>query len=80
MTADDRALWAAFLFALSLAITLSVLGFARLAHAAEPDAITRQLGLEMLRTRMLERCEQQRRAIDWQAPGYWGVGYNVRIG
>lgn len=45
------------------------------ARAAEPDAITRLIGLEMLRTRMLEQ-----RAIDWQPVGYQGVGYAVRVG
>ncbi len=56
-------------FAIAAAVTISP------AHAAEPDAITRMIGLEMLRVRMLEQ-----RAVDRQAPGYWGVGYDVRIG
>lgn len=59
-----------------LRATLIALALTAPAQAAgEPDAITRQIGLDMLRQRMLERIH-----IDHQAPGYWGVGYDVRIG
>lgn len=44
-------------------------------RAAEPDYITRLIGMEMLRVRMLEQ-----RAIDAQPVGYHGVGYDVRVG
>lgn len=43
--------------------------------AAEPDAIARAIGLDMLRTRMIEH-----RAVDWTPPGYFLVGYTVRVG
>lgn len=43
-----------------------------LAWAEEPDAITRQIGIEMLRDHI--------NSINRQPPGYWGVGYDVRIG
>lgn len=44
-------------------------------RAAEPDGVTRLIGLEMLRERMIEQ-----RAIDAQPAGYQGVGYDVRVG
>lgn len=47
------------------------------ARADEPDAITRQIGLDMLRRLMLERCSTP---VDWQPPGYFLVGYDVRVG
>lgn len=47
--------------------------------AADESEITRQIGLDLLRQRMLERIEQQR-AIDWTPPGYFLVGYTVRVG
>lgn len=43
--------------------------------AADEFEITRQIGLDMLRQRML-----QHRAIDWTPPGYFLVGYTVRVG
>lgn len=48
-------------------------------RAADPDAIMRQIGLEMLRERMLERAEQIR-SINQTPAGYWGIGYAVRVG
>lgn len=66
--------WAADRFVvagLALAVTAAVAP----ARAAEPDGITRLIGLELLRERMIER-----RAIDAQPAGYQGVGYAVRIG
>ena len=47
--------------------------------AADESEITRQIGLDMLRQRMLQQIEQ-RRAIDWTPPGYFLVGYTVRVG
>lgn len=47
--------------------------------AADESEITRQIGLDMLRQRMLEQIEL-RRAIDWTPPGYFLVGYTVRVG
>jgi hypothetical protein len=41
-------------------------------HAAEPGEMARQIGLEMLRDHMLR--------IDWTPPGYFMVGYTVRVG
>jgi len=41
-------------------------------HAAESDEIARRIGLEMLREHMLR--------IDWTPPGYFMVGYTVRVG
>lgn len=56
-------------FAITTAVTINP------ARVAEPDAITRLIGLEMLRVRMLEQ-----RALDTQPAGYQGVGYDVRVG
>lgn len=42
------------------------------AFAGEPDAIARQIGLEMLRDHM--------RSIDWTPPGYFQIGFTVRVG
>lgn len=49
-------------------------------RAAEPDELTRAIGLEMLRQRMIEQRVEQARSIDWTPPGYFMVGYPVRIG
>lgn len=61
------------------AITLACLSVSTVAAAGEPSEITRQIGLDMLRQRMLEQIEQ-RRAIDWTPPGYFLIGYTVRVG
>ena len=50
-------------------------------HAADgPDEVTRQLGLEMLRERMIEQRAEHERAINWQPPGYFLSGRTVRAG
>ncbi len=67
--------WAANRFVVAGIAAIAVTAAISPARAAEPDGITRLIGLEMLRVRMLEQ-----RALDRQAPGYWGVGYDVRIG
>jgi hypothetical protein len=69
--------WAAnrFVVAGIAAFAIAATSMASPARAAEPDGITRLIGLEMLRVRMLEQ-----RAIDAQPAGHQGVGYDVRIG
>lgn len=69
--------WAAnrFVVGITAAIAVATALTINPARAAEPDGITRLIGLEMLRVRMLEQ-----RAIDAQPAGYQGVGYDVRIG
>lgn len=56
---------------LTAAVAIALL-MATAGHAAEPDAITRQLGLEQLRQHILE--------INYTPPGYFLVGYTVRVG
>lgn len=51
-----------------------------LARAGEPDEITRRIGLELLRERMIEWRADQARSINWEPPGYFLVGYPVRVG
>ena len=40
------------------------------------DPITRQIGLEILKEKMIEH----NRSINWTPPGYFLVGYTVRVG
>lgn len=47
---------------------------------AEPDEITRRIGLELLRERMIEWRADQARSINWEPPGYFLIGYTVRAG
>ena len=56
-------------------LVVAGLALAFMAVIAEPDGITRLIGLEMLRIRMIEQ-----RGIDTQPAGYQGVGYAVRVG
>jgi hypothetical protein len=67
--------WAANRFVVAGIAALAVTAAISPARAAEPDGITRLIGLEMLRVRMLEQ-----RAIDAQPAGHQGVGYDERIG
>lgn len=66
-------------YAIAFHVVRSVLTMTSQAAAADEHEITRQIGLDMLRQRMIEQIEQ-RRAIDWTPPGYFLVGYTVRVG
>ena len=62
----------------AFAITATVMLFP--ARADEPDAVTRQIGLEMLRVRMIEQRAEQARSINWTPPGYHLAPFTVRVG
>ena len=49
-------------------------------RAEGPDAVTRQIGLEMLRVRMIEQRAEQARSINWTPPGYHLAPFTVRVG
>lgn len=50
---------------------------AHAARAEEPDAITRLIGYDMLRQVMTDHINTP---IDWTPPGYFMIGYDVRVG
>lgn len=58
----------------------SIMLYLHAQYAPEPDAITRQIGLEILKHRMIEHRAQQIRSINWTPPGYFLIGYTVRVG
>lgn len=66
-------------YTLAFNVMRSVLTMTSQAAAADESEITRQIGLDLLRQRMIERIEEQR-AIDWTPPGYFLIGYTVRVG
>ena len=49
-------------------------------RAADPGPIARLIGLEMLRIEMVEQNRLHQLEIDWTPPGYFMVGYPVRVG
>lgn len=61
---------------MSRLIAIAFILSASVAHAADVDHITRQLGLELLRERMIEH----QRSINWTPPGYFNSGLVVRVG
>ena len=54
----------------------AILTMASPVQSADVDQITRQIGLEILRERMIEH----NRSINWTPPGYFNIGFVVRVG
>lgn len=69
-----------FRFAGAAAALLGVMLLSGTARAGEVDEVTRQIGLDILRTRMIELRSEQLREIDRDPPGYFWIGYTVRVG